>query len=111
MKGWTLLASTILAQRSSLGPSTTFSDGYDHTNRLVRRDIQSSGAPNPSSAPMNAHSSERSSPLTTSLEEGEFELSNFFVPLGISASPSWWSRVRKRHGAPEGRFYVAGTIV
>jgi len=40
-----------------------------------------------------------------SLLEGDgFEL---FVPLGISASPSWWSRERKPHGAPEGSFSVA----
>ena len=31
--------------------------------------------------------------------------------LGISASPSWWSRARKPHGAPEGSFSVAGPIV
>jgi len=33
------------------------------------------------------------------LEEAGFEL---FVHLGISAYPSWWSRARKPHGAPEG---------
>ena len=44
-----------------------------------------------------------------SLLEGDgFEL---FVPLGISASPSWWSRARKPHGAPERSFSVAGPIV
>src|SRR6516225_3194786 len=44
-----------------------------------------------------------------SLLEGDgFEL---FVPLGISASPSWWSRERKPHGAPEGSFSVAGPMV
>jgi hypothetical protein len=42
------------------------------------------------------------------LEEAGFEL---FVPLGISASPSWWSRARKPHGAPQGSFSVAGPIV
>jgi hypothetical protein len=42
------------------------------------------------------------------LEEAGFEL---FVPLGISASQSWWSRARKPHGAPEGSFSVAGPIV
>ena len=31
--------------------------------------------------------------------------------FGISASPSWWSRARKPHGAPEGSFSVAGPIV
>jgi len=46
---------------------------------------------------------------TDSLLEGDgFEL---FVPLGISASPSWWSRARKPHGAAEGSFSVAGPIV
>jgi hypothetical protein len=34
-----------------------------------------------------------------------------FVPLRISASPSWWSRARKPHGAPEGSFSVAGPLV
>ena len=41
-------------------------------------------------------------------EEEGFEL---FVPLGISASSSWWSRPRKPHGAPEGGFSLAGPIV
>jgi len=42
------------------------------------------------------------------LEEAGFEL---FVPLRVSASPSWWSRARKQHGAPEGRLSVAGPVV
>jgi len=42
------------------------------------------------------------------LEEAGLEL---FVPLGISASPSWWRRARKPHGAPQGSFSVAGPIV
>src|SRR5271169_6494934 len=42
------------------------------------------------------------------VEEAGFEL---FVLLGISASPSWWSRARKPHGAPERSFSVAGPIV
>src|SRR6516162_1868391 len=42
------------------------------------------------------------------LEEAGFEL---FVSLRISASPSWWSRARKPHGAPEPSFSVAGPIV
>jgi len=46
--------------------------------------------------------------IIRALEEAGFEL---FVPLGISASPSWWSRARKPHGAPEGSFSVAGPIV
>ena len=42
------------------------------------------------------------------LEETGFEL---FVPLGISASPSWWSRARSPPGAPERSFSVAEPIV
>jgi hypothetical protein len=42
------------------------------------------------------------------LEEAGSEL---FVPLGIRASPSWWSRARKPHGAPERGVSVAGPIV
>jgi integrase len=42
------------------------------------------------------------------VEEAGFEL---FVPLEISASPSWWSRARKPQGAPERSFSVAGPIV
>jgi hypothetical protein len=37
----------------------------------------------------------------SSLEEAGFEL---FVPLRISASPSWWSRARKPQGAPQRSF-------
>jgi hypothetical protein len=44
----------------------------------------------------------------SALEEAGFEL---FVPLGIGAPPTWWGRARKRHGAPEGSFSVAGLIV
>ena len=57
---------------------------------------------------MNGRSSEREFATDSSLEGDGFEL---FVPLGISASPSWWSRARKPHGAPEGSFSVAGPIV
>src|SRR6516225_1603571 len=56
---------------------------------------------------MNGRSSEREFATDSSLEGDGFEL---FVPLGISASPSWWSRARKPHGAPEGSFSVAGPI-
>src|SRR5215831_18014156 len=39
------------------------------------------------------------------VEEAGFEL---FVPLGISASTSWWSRAWKSCGMPEEGFSVAG---
>ena len=48
----------------------------------------------------------RRSLLDSPLEEAGCGL---FVPLGISASPSWCSRARKPHGAPEGEFLRGGT--
>ena len=42
------------------------------------------------------------------LEEAGFEL---FVPLGVSISPSWWSRARKPHNVPDGNFSLVGPIV
>jgi hypothetical protein len=40
------------------------------------------------------------------LEGDGFELP---VPPGIGGSPSWWSRTRKPHGAPELGFIDGGT--